>query len=128
MASVTLDDLYLHEATDNSVYITAILTGEREQASKPGQVRRYANGRLRSVSSSASPTELSVELRLADRSDVDQVRTWMQAHTLLLYREPRGRRLWGVLFDLTVEEVPGASEDFADVSFTFHQVSYEEAV
>lgn len=126
MASVTLDALYLHEANDNATFVTADLTGESETMSKDGQVRRYAGGRLRSITRAGSFQELDVELELADRADVDTIRGWAEDGTLLLYREPRGRKLWGVLYELNVDERP-ASSDFADASFTFRQVTYDES-
>lgn len=128
MATVTLEDLWLHEANDNTVYLTALLTGERETTSKSGEVRRYAGGRLRSVVRAGSSQTLEVELRLADRADVDQLRDWVEAGTQLMYREPRGRKLWGAIFDLDVTERPGVADDVADVQFTFRQTSFTEAV
>lgn len=128
MASVTLEDLFLHEADDNSIFITAVLTGEHERTSKPGEVRRYAGGRLRSVTRAGSSQTLDVELRLADRADVDQLRAWVETGTQLMYREPLGRKLWGAVFGLDVKELPGVGGDVADVSFTFEQTSFTEAV
>ena len=128
MASVALDELWLHEAASNSTYITSVLSTLRETTAKPGAVRMYAGGNSRSVTSAGFSREFQVELRLADRADVDQLRRWVEAGTLLLLREPLGRRLWGVSYDLGVNELPGTSGDFADVSFTFRRTSYSEAV
>lgn len=128
MASVTLDDLWLHDAANLSSSIAGALTGEDESTSKPGEVRRYANGRLRSITGAGSSVELRLQMDLADRADVDVLRGWVKTGTKLLLREPKGRLLWGVVFALDVTEVAGASDDFADASFTFRQVTVDEAV
>lgn len=128
MASVTLEDLWLHEAADNTVSITAIVTSLDEAANVAGEVRRYANGRLRAVSRTGLARTLDVGLELADRDNVDQLRTWVEDHTLLMLRDPLGRILWGRIFGLSVSEIAGADVAFADASFTFNEVSYDESV
>ena len=128
MATVTLDDLYLHDASDPSSYVVVSLSGEREQSTKPGEVRRRAGGRLQAVVRDGSFQALDVTAELAGRSDIDQLRSWHEAGTVLLYREPRGRKLWGVVLGLDVSEIAGVGADVADVSFTFLQVTFSEAV
>ena len=46
----------------------------------------------------------------------------------MLYRDPRGRRLWGVFGAVDEGELPGVGEDTVNVNLTFSQVSFDESV
>lgn len=128
MASVTLTEAWFHVAADNSHIIRVFLTGASESNESPGGVRPYASGRRRWIGRTGHERTLSLEFKLADRSDADQLRTWQEAQTELMYRDPRGRKLWGHLADLPVEELAGVEDDVVDLACTFVTVSHVEAV
>lgn len=115
----------LAPVTALSEQIELDVSSVRERSTAPGSVRSYANGRQRSVSSAGVLRTLDVELELLDdRPTLAALRSW-QGRTVL-YRDARGRRVFGAFFDLSVDESVVA--DLAAVSLTLTEVSYVEAV
>lgn len=125
MASVTLTDLWLHSAADHSDFVRLAQNAEAEVYDQPVEVRRYANGRLRSVTRPGTQQTLTFTLPLVSRSDYDELLS--RVGSLQLLRDQRGRILWGI-----IGEVDGDEDIFADrvqsVSFTFRQVTHSEVV
>lgn len=124
MASVILDHLWVHDATSPADFVRLDLDGERERSGVELEVRRYANGRRRTVRRPGRDQALSVTCEQVARADTDRLREL--AGRLVLVREPRGRRFWGVFAGLDVDEVFGV--DYPTLSITFREVSHQEAV
>lgn len=124
MASVTLDRLYVHLASNHDDYIRIWLESEKERTSKDGEVREYAGGRMRSVVRVGRRQTLAVTHEQMARADVDKLRGYLGK--LLLVREPRGRKLWAVFHDIDIDEI--APVDLVNVTLTFHEVTHDEAV
>lgn len=126
MASVTLEQAWFHDAEDLSTYVAADLNAASEQAERVGEVRRYANGRLRLITGPARPGVLDVQLEYCSRVVVDQLRAWIGKR--LFYRDPRGRTEFGTFMQLSVDEIPGVGDDVANVSLGFQKLTGTVAV
>jgi hypothetical protein len=126
MTSIVVDAAWFNLASDLSQSITMVLTGESDMTSRPVDVRRYAGGRVRSVTRPGTTKQLSLSFELADRADMLQLEDWIG--TTVLYRDPRGRRLWGVFGAVDEGELPGVGEDTVNVNLTFSQITFDESV
>lgn len=126
MTTVTLEQLWVHDANNEATYKTAWLSSLDESPSITGGPRTMASGAVRHFSRTGTVVSLSVSLELVARTTVDQLREWIG--TVVMLREPRGRKLWGTFDALTVSEVPGADTDTVNVSFTFQQTTHTEVV
>ena len=126
MTSIVVDAAWFNLASDLSQSITMVLTGESDMTSRPVDVRRYAGGRVRSVTRPGTTKQLSLSFELADRADMYQLEDWIG--TTVLYRDPRGRRLWGVFAAVDEGELPGVGADTVNVNLTFTQTTFDEAV
>lgn len=124
MASVALRDLWLHNANDLSDSITLWLADESALVYVLGEVRRYANGRRRTVTRVGQSESVRVTVHISDRTQYDQLKDW--CGSLLMLRDKRGRKLWGSYFDLDVTELVPST--FLAVAFTFEAATYDEAV
>lgn len=124
MASVDLDRAWLHRTDDLSVYVSAFSADWNDVETVAGEVRTYAGGRMRIVSRPRRQQTLSVTLRYVPLADIDTLRDW--AGDVLMLRDKRGRKLYGTFFTSTVKDLKGVA--YADVEFTFSQVTYIEAV
>lgn len=124
MAIVLLNRLWLHDAANLADNVAIRVQQIDEEKSVDGDVRKYAGGRLRSVSSAGTRRTVEVELRLIERADVDTVKGWVGRKLML--RDPRGRKIFGVFHEVEVEEWP--ARDRATVTFTFEELSHSEAV
>ena len=126
MAAVTLTDAWFNLAADLTQSITLELTGESDSSRRPVATRRYAGGRVRSITRPGTKAELSLDFQLASRADYEQLIDWLGQP--VLYRDPRGRRLWGVFSEVAGRERPGVDVDIIDVNLTLIEISYDEAV
>ena len=126
MTSIAVDAAWFNLASDLTQSITMVLTGESDMTSRPVEVRRYAGGRVRSVTRPGTTKELNLSFELADRADMLQLEDWIGS--TVLYRDPRGRRLWGVFAAVDEGELPGVGEDTVNVNLTLSQTTFDEAV
>jgi hypothetical protein len=123
MATVTLDRAWLSLAADPSVAVSFFTTGRGDQRAKPGEVRRYANGRLRTVTRVGSEQTLTLMARSLTPAQVDQLDSWRG--TVVLFRDAWGRKMYGTFFTLAVADWPDRQSH--DVTLTLQQVSFSEA-
>lgn len=126
MASVTLEDAWFHLASDLSDSIRMDLTGESDDTARPVDVRRYAGGRVRAIVRPAAKKQLSLTFELADRADYDQLLAW--AGETVMYRDTRGRKVFGVYGVVSGVELPGVGDDVLNVTLSFSEVSVSEEV
>lgn len=127
MAEVTLTDLWLHQATDLSTYIQLPLNKLAAMESEvAGTVRRYAGGRLRFIRKPGDKDSINVSLVMVPLATVETMNQW--AGELLMYRDPKGRKIFGTYRGLSVSEQAGPVEYVRGVSFRFEEVSETEEV
>lgn len=119
MATVTLDRVYLHLASSLATYLTFFTAGRSDQRSVQGGVRRYANGRLRSVVRTGTMQQLPLTLLKVTDANLVTLDSWQG--TLLLLRDVRGRVLFGSYYSLNVDDYEDRSG--YSVSLTFQQVT-----
>lgn len=126
MASVTLTDAWVSLASDLTQSVVMELTGENDQTRRPVETRRYAGGRVRVISRPGVKKELGLNFELADRSQFHTLEDWIGQ--TVLYRDPVGRRLWGVYGQVSGAEIPGADSDVVNVNLTLLEITFDEAV
>lgn len=125
MATITLDTVWLNDAADlTSFCALENVTDISPSPEVDGEIRTYAGGRERNVSGAGRRNVVAVSATHAARADV----LWMEAHCgrLLLFRDPLGRKFYGIYRDLKVTERKG--QNCADVTFTIREVTHSEVV
>lgn len=119
MAVVALEQLWVHDAEDPSDYLRFYTSDRSDSSEIPGEVRRYAAGRLRTITRVGEAQNIGATLRLVSDTDLEQLKTWLGA--LLLVRDHRGRLMFGTYFKLAVVDYEDRSG--YDVTVTFQQVT-----
>ena len=123
---VELSAVFLNLAADpadfRAFYTVTSLQPSTEVRSN---VRVLANGRMRSVKQAGKPRSYSFKVEQISREDV----AWLEEHVgeLMCIRDDRGRKFFGVYSSVTFDEST-LWNDRADVSISFVEVSYSEAV
>lgn len=120
MATVELSKVWIHRADDLAAAETFYSNKPGDDFVQDGEVRAYATGRLRIISRPAQRSGYRVNLRDVTDAQVETLKEW--AGQLLLYRDPRGRMIFGSFFTLTIDEYKAV--DGNDVSLTFQQVTH----
>lgn len=125
MVHVNLHTLWLNVVADPSVrmrfdYMSALTV----TTAQPGEVRRYASGRLRSVRQVGRTRAVAATL---PGLELEQVR-WLERYQgeTVCVRDDRGRKLWGVYYSLPVEE--HQYNDGASVSLSLSEVTRVEGL
>ena len=127
MASVTLDELWIHEVSDLSSFVNCYMGSLTEQSGMTGEVRRYANGVTRAITTLGTHRQVKVELPFLARTDLDLLESW--AGTPVMIRDPLGRKVFGTYFTIEVEERPiGDVTTVLRASFDLSALSLSEAV
>lgn len=124
MASVVLDRAWLSLASDPSVTVSFFTSDREDSRASQGEVRRYANGRLRVVARAGSAQTLQVTARNLTAAQVSQIDAWRGR--VVLFRDVWGRKLYGAFFTMAVADYTDRSGQ--DVSFALSQVTFSEAV
>ena len=125
MTSIVVDAAWFNLASDLTKSITMVLTGESDMTSRPVDTRRYAGGRVRSVTRPGIKKQINASFELADRADRYQLEDWIGV--TVLYRDPRGRRLWCVFGAVDESEIPGVADgDILNVNLTLSEITFDE--
>jgi len=112
-------------ATSTSVQVYK--TERTEQDSLDVQVRNYAGGRRRIISTPARVRLSALTFRRVSVADVETLRTWRGR--ILLLRDAQGWRRWGTYADIVPATVsPAPSVPTYEVSLTWQDVDYDESV
>lgn len=125
MATVVLTDCWINLASDLTQSLTMVLTGESDMTSRPVDVRRYSGGRVRAITRPGTKKQLNLSFDLAERADMLVLEDWIGEP--VLYRDPLGRRLWGVYGAVDEAEIPGADLDTVNVNLTLHEITFDES-
>lgn len=125
MPSVDLTVLYLHDASDLTVYVTLDGGTETAPTAKPGALRRMANGRVRAVTRAGASRSIGINAPFVAQATYDTIEDWVEAGTLLMLRDAKRRVRWGHIFSLDTQ-VSQATEE--SMSFTFECITHVEEV
>lgn len=128
MASVTIiNNLYIHRLDDLSVFITTYLGAINEDVGITGEVRHYANGVLRAITTPGQVRRLRIDMPYMARPDLAVLQSW--AGLPVMVRDPVGRKVFGVVFTVGVTDQPiGDAATVLGVSFDLFQLSLSEEV
>lgn len=64
----------------------------------PGEVRNYGNGRIRTVIEANVNMQMTLTMRLLTPAQVQQLRAWAAAGTVLCFRDTYGQKILGTIF------------------------------
>lgn len=121
--------------TFEDAWITDVATLVSVHASYPertsddevdGEIRAYAGGRLRSITSARTKATYPIVLQLLNDTDTALLKTWRGR--LLLLRDGEGRRVFGTYFARSIEDYYDAAGTLHDVSLTFQELTFDESV
>lgn len=125
MASVSLDALWIHLGSDLSTSLVLDLDGASVLPTRPLSVRTYGDGRQAMVVGPGRPQTADYRLEQVARADYEQLVEWIGE--LLLFRDPRGRAIWGTYRQVLITDI-AAPDEIADVQLTVVEVTVEEGV
>lgn len=94
MASIELDKLWVHLADDPDTYIVLDYVDEQVTPARKVDVRTYAGGRRRSVTTPERTRRSEWSLGILTRQQLDTLDRWL-GRTLMV-RSPSGELIWGV--------------------------------
>lgn len=103
MATLTLTKLWVNLVATGQAASGDAAVGRPEDYSAPGRVSIYAGGRVRSITSIGELGAYRFQLRYVPRSTVDLLHTWLRQ--VVQVRDSKGRKVFGVYFDMSVDEV-----------------------
>lgn len=127
MTGVLLTQLWVHDASDLSNNIAVRFLDEGETWPIAAEVRRYAGGRFRAVSTPGVSRSIPMALKRSPRVDLHGLQDLIGTTArLVMIRLPRGRKLWGIIADLS--SIERHSFDVVDITFTVQEVTVDEAV
>lgn len=126
MAEITLTDATFNLASDLTDELTVVLTGETDASRRPATTRRYSAGRVRAITRPGVKKELGLSFDLATRAQLDTLVGWVGQ--TVLYRDPLGRRMWGVFGEVQANEIPGVDGDSVNVNLTLSEITFDEVV
>lgn len=126
MTAVTLGTAWLNVASDPSDWVSLpTMSSLSVSTMQAGDVRRLANGRLRSVTRAGQMRSFDLSVESAPRAEID----WLEDHVgqVVCVRDDRGRKVFALYFAVDVEETRG-NADLGGVSVSLTEVSWSEAV
>lgn len=124
MAALTLTKLWVNLIPDGTA-VSAYSTDRSRADQSDGEVRTYAGGRRRSVTSEGVGTEFAFTMRLLTLTEVETLISWI-GETVQV-RDHRGQRFFGSFFSVTPVELahePG----LWDARIQLQTVTYDEEV
>ena len=119
MATVNLTEVWLHDEDNHADYVRIKAATISEQATRTSEVRRYAGGRLRTITGPARPGTIQVTFDRVERDELAWLRERTGDH--LMFRDPKSRVRFVSYGAIDVEEVPG--RDWVQLSVTLREVS-----
>lgn len=122
---LNLDAVWLNLQSDPSQALQIATVSRRDPGLvTPGETRMYGNGRYVGLSSGGPQQQFQVTFQAVDWDTWLTLKAW--AGKLLLYRDDLGNRVWGRY--LNPQPTSRTSDGYTDVSITFEELTYSEAV
>lgn len=126
MTTLTLTELWVAPVSDLSDTVTVDVRTESETYETPSTIRRYAGGRDRIISTPGETVTVPFTALNVDRDD------WLALRALVgvlcLFREPRGRAIYGMIASVSGDEWRARETTLGSVSFTVISATYSEIV
>ena len=114
-------------ASDLSDVLLLPPSTESATVTAPVSIRRYAGGRDRVVSSPGRTDTITVTFKGMSRSNYHALVELVGASTLVLFRDQRTRRIWGVAAGVSGSELRGP-DLLESVTFTITSATVSEIV
>lgn len=127
MAVAYLDELIIQLVDDDAVELRLIMDAASPTPSVDGEVHTFGGGRQVAHFGPGDAETVVYVCEQVARADVELLRSWLRATELLLFRDPRGGKTYGVLFELPYVWT-SPSEEIADVTLTVTAVTVDESV
>ena len=124
--TVLFEDAWLTDVANPSVSVHASFPERGSNPAIAGEVRFYAGGRRRVITSANRSATFPLTLQLLSDADLDLLDSW--AGRVLLLRDGAGRRVWGTFLALDVEDFWDPEGTLHNVGLTFTELTYDEAV
>jgi hypothetical protein len=121
MASLELTGVWLALLSDLDTQLHFTKVDLEPQGAVPGRYPTYAGGVVRLITRPGKRRSVPVTLRQVSREDRETLEVWQGQ--IMLYRDSRGRILYGSFLNLGGPDKRG-SEGLADLSFTFTAITH----
>jgi hypothetical protein len=124
MAQVNLLDLFIHRLDDLTDFVQVDVFGAMSAPEQTrGEVRTYAGGVRRIVKRKGRHKPVNVSFP-ATRDVIEKLEEWVGEPVML--RDPPGRLVFGVFFEVGQEEIDGG--DWVNVSLSVEEITHSVAV
>jgi hypothetical protein len=126
MASISFSGVFVAPADDlsDTIYLdtATALSGDK---SRMGEIRRYAGGRTRYITTPGDVESLEVSQRYTTQAAKNTLRALVGQ--VVLVRSGRGDKVYGALQAVRHTEITG-SQELVDISFSVTSVTHSEEV
>lgn len=123
MAKLQLRQVWINLLSTGAA-VHAYSSDRGRETSVDGEVRKYAGGRLRAISSVGTRGSFAFKLRDVTDNDIEVLKTWYGKPVVV--RDHRGRRYFGVFF--AVNESERKDTTLWDASINLQEITYIEGV
>lgn len=124
--NVVFDDVFLCDVTNPVVTVHAHSPERERSASLDGEVRYYAGGRARVITSPRDERTYPLTLQWLTVAEVDLLLSWRGR--VLLLRDGLGRRVFGTFFAVPTTDRYLVGGWRSTTSLTFTELTYVEGV
>lgn len=122
MVMVTLGKTYVNLVATGELITGYTGKGRTRAKSQEGSAQKFAGGRFRSISVEGVAGEQTFVLRDLTYANIQTLETWIGQ--LVLIRDNRGRRMFGVYYDVGYTD--GPNENYYDVTLNVKEITYNE--
>lgn len=126
MAVIYLEHLNITPADDLTDIMRLHLDAAAPTLSVSGEIHTFGGGRQVAHLGPGVAESVPYTCEQVARADVEQLRAWVADATVLLFRDPRGGKTYGILFELPYVWT-SPSEEIATVTLTVHAVTVDES-
>lgn len=121
---VRFEDTWLTLAADPTLSVHAACPERTSDDAIAGEVRYYAGGRARSITSDQQSATFPLTLQLLSAADAALLKSWRGQ--VMLLRDGEGRRVWGTFFSRAIVDYWDPDGTVFDVTVTFQELTYIE--
>lgn len=123
MAKLELRHVWIN-LLSTGIAVHAYSSDRGRETGVDGEVRKYAGGRLRAVSSVGTRGTFAFKLRDLSDADIERLKSWYGQPVVV--RDHRGRRYFGVYFGL--QESERKTKTLWDAALVLQEITYSEGV